>query len=75
MTYFSSAAIGIVLGIIIIVFSKKICMYIEKSYMSFPKYKDGIKTFDIHFTIRPVFIVLLGCLIITFSLVSMIVNF
>ena len=47
---------GILFGIALIVFRNKICMFLQKSYEKFPKYKDGEKTFKFKYTIRPIFI-------------------
>ncbi len=46
---------GIIFGIVLIVFRKKICILLQKSFENFPKYEDGVKTLNIRFTIRPIF--------------------
>ena len=70
MMNFIRPTIGLILGILIIIFRKKICVYIEKLYNNFPIYKDGVKALNISFTVRPLFILVIGLLIIMFSLVS-----
>ena len=64
--------IGVVLGVIIIIFSSQISRYITWAYQKLPKYKDGINSFGINFNIRPFFIGLLGFVIIAFSTIGLI---
>ena len=64
--------IGVVLGVIIILFSSQISRYITWAYQKFPKYKDGVNSFGINFNIRPFFIGLLGLVIIAFSIIGLI---
>jgi hypothetical protein len=63
---------GIIIGIALIVFRKKVCVFLQKTYEKFPKYEDGIKTFNIKFTVRPFFITILGSIIIFMSIVGLI---
>ena len=64
--------IGVVLGVIIIIFSSQISRHITLAYQKFPKYKDGVNSFGINFNIRPFFIGLLGFAIIAFSIIGLI---
>ena len=64
--------IGVVLGVIIIIFSSQISRYITWAYQKFPKYEDGVNSFGINFNIRPFFIGLLGFAIIAFSIIGLI---
>jgi hypothetical protein len=64
--------IGVVLGVIIIIFSSQISRYITWAYQKFPKYKDGVNSFGINFNIRPFFIRLLGLVIIAFSIIGLV---
>lgn len=66
--------IGVVLGVIIIIFSSQISRYIIWAYQKFPKYKDGVNSFGINFNIRPFFIGLLGLVIIAFSIIGLILS-
>ena len=62
---------GILFGFTLIVFRNKICMFLQKFYERFPKYEDGEKTFKFKYTIRPIFITTLGCLILIFSIIGL----
>ena len=73
MANFVGPAIGIALGIFIIIFRKNLSKFIERFYSIFPKYGDGVKTFNLHFVIRPLFVGAFGLVIIVFSVVSFIV--
>ena len=63
---------GIIFGIILIVFRKKICELLQKSYEKFLKYEDGVKALNMKFTIRPIFITILGGLILIVSIFGLI---
>ncbi len=65
--------IGVVLGVMIIIFSSQISRYITWAYQKFPKYKDGVDSFGIKFNIRPFFIGLIGLVIIVFSILGLVV--
>ena len=60
---------GIILGIVLVVFRKKVCELLQKSYEKLPKYEDGVKALNMKFTIRPIFITILGSLILIISIV------
>ena len=72
MLYIMRPATGVILGVIIIIFSSQISRYITWAYQKLPKYKDGINSFGINFNIRPFFIGLLGFVIIAFSTIGLI---
>ena len=63
---------GIILGILLIVFRNKVCMFLQRVYEKFPKYEDGVKMLNIKFTIRPIFITILGSLILIISIFALI---
>lgn len=67
-------AIGVILGVIIIIFSSRISRYITWAYQKFPTYKDGVNTFGISFNIRPFFIGILGLVIMVFSTISLVLG-
>jgi hypothetical protein len=58
---------GIVVGVLLIVFRDKVAIFLRKSVERFPKYKDGEKTFNLKYSIRPIFIIILGVLFILIS--------
>ena len=62
---------GIIFGVVLIVFRKKVCMLLQKLFEYFPKYENGIKTLNMKFTIRPIFITILGGLIVLVSIVGL----
>ena len=66
--------ISFIVGIIVIIFRNKICLYIQKSYENFPQYKDGVKTFKMQFSVKPVYIVVVGIIICLFSTISLIIS-
>ena len=70
MAKFVGPVIGLALGIFIIIFRKNLSTFIEQFYNKFPKYEDGVKTFSLHFGIRPLFVGAFGLVIIVFSVVS-----
>ena len=59
---------GLIIGICLIVFSKKVGLFLQKSFDKFPKYKDGVETFNIKFEVRPVFIVIIGFIFVAIGL-------
>ena len=62
--------IGFFVGVSIILFRRIIIAYLEKSYEKFPKYDDGVKTFDIGFKVKPIFVIVLGLIISMFSIIG-----
>jgi hypothetical protein len=65
-------ASGVIIGVIIIIFSSQISRYITWAYQKDPKYKAGANSFGIDFNIRPFFIGLLGLVIIIFSTIGIV---
>ena len=43
---------------------------LQKSYEKFPKYEDGVKSLNMKFTIRPIFITILESIILIVSIVG-----
>jgi hypothetical protein len=66
--------ISFIVGILVIIFRKKIGLYIQKSYESFPQYKDGVQTFKMQFSVKPVYIIVVGTIICLFSFISLIAS-
>ena len=66
--------ISFIVGILSIIFRNKICLYVQKSYENFPQYKDGVQTFKMQFSVRPVYIVVVGIIICLFSFISLIAS-
>lgn len=69
---FPSAIIGILLGFCIIFFKKLISKYIEKFYKNFPQSKDSVEMLNIKFEIRPIFIGILGAVLVLMSIMGFI---
>jgi len=65
-------AVSITIGILAIIYRRKVSLFIQKTYEKFPKYEDGVKAFKISFTVRPVFITILAVIWILISLMSLI---
>lgn len=51
-----------VIGILLIVFREKIATWIQKVFEKFPKYEDGVKSLNMKFSVKPVFIAILGAM-------------
>jgi hypothetical protein len=66
--------ISSIVGILVIIFRNKIGLYIQKSYENFPQYKDGVQTFKMKFSVKPVYIVVVGIIICLFSFISLIAS-
>jgi hypothetical protein len=65
---------GIGVGILLILFRKNVCSFLEKSYDRFPKHEEGVKMLNLKFSLRPGFIVTLGVIIMLFSIAGFIVS-
>ena len=63
--------IGLIIGIIIIIFRTNVCEYLQKTYENFPQNKEAVESLNIKFTIRPIFITILGVIISLFSLFAL----
>jgi hypothetical protein len=74
MSNFFGPAIGIGLGAFIIIFRNNLSTFIERFYNKLPKYEDGVKAFNIKFSIRPFFLGALGLVIIVFSIAGFIIQ-
>jgi hypothetical protein len=64
--------IPIIAGILAIIYRRKVSLFIQKAYEKFPKYEDGVKAFNINFSVRPGFITILAVIWILISLMSFI---
>ena len=65
---------GIIVGILLLYYKKKIALFLENSVKKFPKYKDGEETFKIEYNVRPIFITIIGSLLFLFSLYGLLHN-
>jgi len=65
-------SVSIIVGILAIIYRRKVSLFIQKVYERFPKYEDGVEAFKINFSIRPVFITILAAIWILISLISLI---
>ena len=63
--------LGIIWGGLIIIFRNRLSVYLERFYNKFPKYKNGIKTFNLEFKIKPYFFGALGSVIIIYSVLGL----
>lgn len=62
--------IGVLVGILIIIFRIAISNAIRVSYEKMPKFEDGVKSLNLRFELRPIFIAILGIVILCFSAVG-----
>ena len=63
-----------IFGLLIIFFRKKVGKYITKAYEKFPKYENGVKAFNISFSVRPVYVAIMGVIICVVSLLGLIAS-
>ena len=61
---------GFVIGFLLIIFRNKISFFLQQSVKKFPKYKDGEKTFNLNYSVKPIFILILGAIFITIAFVG-----
>ena len=66
------STVPIIVGILAIIFRRRVSLFIQKVYERFPKYEDGVEAFKISFTVRPIFITILAAIWILISLISLI---
>ncbi len=66
--------IGVIVGILIVLYRNKICVYIQKSYKKMPQYEEGVKSLKVRFNVRPTIIAILGFLIAIFSIMGFIMG-
>ena len=66
------STVPVIIGILAIIYRRKVSLFIQKAYEKFPKYEDGVKAFKISFTVRPIFITILAAIWILISLISLI---
>jgi hypothetical protein len=65
---------GTAIGILLILFRDRVCLFLENVYEKFPKYEDGVKMLNLKFSVRPIFVIVFAILIILFSLTGFIVS-
>ena len=70
VTNIAGPIIGFLFGLILIFFRRSIASFIEKTYKCFPQNTGAIKTYNIKFELRPVFLAILGVIISLFSLIA-----
>jgi hypothetical protein len=61
---------GVLIGVLLIVLRKQISTFLEKVYRKFPTNKISSQFYSISYRIRPVFLTILGVIIIGFSVLS-----
>jgi len=59
---------GIIFGLVLIIFRKQVSVFIQKGFEKFPKYEEGVKDFNIKFTVQPLYVSILGSLILAVSI-------
>jgi hypothetical protein len=75
MLTFPSPIIGIVFGICLICFRRVIAVFLEKAFEKVPQYREGVKTLEISYKVRPVFIAVFGAIISLFSMFGLVAMF
>ncbi len=63
--------VGIAEGTLLIVFRKKIGVFLEKIYRKFPTNKISGQFYTISYKVNPVYIAILGCVIILLSCLAL----
>lgn len=59
---------GFVFGVLLIVFRNQIALFIENVMTRFPKYQDGESHFKWKYSVRPVYLAMLGSIFIFVAL-------
>jgi len=61
--------IGVLLGAVLIVFSRQVALYLQTAYEKLPRYGSASQSRCLRLEVRPFFIVVLGIVIAMVSLV------
>jgi hypothetical protein len=61
---------GVVIGLLFIIFRKPVSAFLEKVYQKFPTNKISGQFYKMSYRVRPVFLTILGVIIIGFSVLS-----
>ncbi len=68
---FPGPLMGITYGILLIIFRKKISIYLEKAYQKFPTNKISEQFYKLSYKVNPIYIAILGIIIIAFGVIGM----
>lgn len=64
----------VIASAMMIVFRQKVSKFIEIVFTKFPKYKDGVETFNFRPSVRPSLIGLLGVVLLLFAITGLYYN-
>jgi hypothetical protein len=59
---------GFLIGVLLIVFRNKVAIYLEKIFIKFPKYRDGAKSLNYQYSVKPIYLVILGVIFILIAM-------
>ncbi len=62
---------GIILGLLFIIFRNQVARGLTKFYQKFPEWEEGVKILNLTFSVKPVYITMLGAVIILVSIVAL----
>jgi hypothetical protein len=65
---------GVLIGSLLIIFRKKISIFLEKFYKNFPISKIISQSYDISYRVNPIYITILGLVIIGIAIWSFILT-
>jgi hypothetical protein len=63
---------GLILGLLFIIFRNQVARGLTKFYQKFPKWEEGVKILNLNLSVKPVYITMLGAVIIVVSVVALI---
>ena len=72
MGYYLGSIQGVIIGVILIVFRHKAANYIQKAFTKFPKYEDGAKTLNFQYSVKPIYLAILGVIFILIAVAGFI---
>lgn len=67
---FLGPLVGILQGLLLIIFREQISIFLEKVYKNFPTNKISSQFYKMSYQVRPVYIGILGAVLIGFSCLS-----
>lgn len=63
---------GLIIGLILIIFNEKASQFIQKAFEKFPKYENGVKSLNMKFDIRPIYVIILGLIFLLIAIAGFI---
>ena len=58
---------GFLIGVLLIVYRHNATAYVQKAFTKFPKYEDGANSLKYQYSVKPLYIVILGIIFIVIA--------